>query len=87
MWATNADVFASSRVLAEQDEWGAFDVHAARREDLFDAWVFAADDATRALAAWATSVHDGRDEAHAVYRAALDREEHAAAVLAAAVSS
>jgi hypothetical protein len=85
MWAINADVFPTSRGLAHQG-WGAFDVHAARWEDLFDAWVFAADDATRALAAWATSVRDGRDEAHAVYRAALDREEHAAAVLAAAVS-
>ena len=58
-----------------------------RLEDLFDAWVFAARDAELALGAWASSRPGERAEAHAVYRAALDREERAAAVLAAARSS
>jgi hypothetical protein len=57
-----------------------------RLEDLFDAWVFAARDAELALGAWASSQRDQRGEAHAVYCAALDREERAAAVLAAARS-
>ena len=55
-------------------------------EDLFDAWVFAARDAELALGAWGSSRPRGRAEAHAVYRAALDREEHAADVLASATS-
>jgi hypothetical protein len=55
-------------------------------EDLFDAWVFAAHDAELALGAWASSQPGERAEAHAVYRAALDREERAAAVLASARS-
>jgi len=55
-------------------------------EDLFDAWVFAARDAELALGAWASSQPGERAEAHAVYRAELDREERAAAVLASATS-
>jgi hypothetical protein len=47
--------------------------------------VFAARDAEVALGAWASSEWRGRADAHAVYRAALDREERAASVLAAAV--
>jgi hypothetical protein len=58
-----------------------------RLEGLFDAWVFAARDAELALGAWASSQPGERAEAHAVYRAALDREEHAAAVLASARST
>jgi len=57
-----------------------------RLEDLFDAWVFAARDAELALGARASSQPGERAEAHAVYRAALDREERAAAVLASAKS-
>jgi hypothetical protein len=48
--------------------------------------VFAAEDAACALGAWATSIADDRADAHAVYRAALEREERAAAVLATATS-
>lgn len=55
-------------------------------EDLFDAWVFAARDAQLALGAWGSSQPGERAEAHAVYRAALDREECAAKVLASATS-
>jgi hypothetical protein len=57
-----------------------------RLEDLFDAWVFAAREAELALGAWGSSLPRERAETHAVYRAALDREEHAAAVLASATS-
>jgi hypothetical protein len=53
-------------------------------EDVFDAWVFAAGDATRALEAWTEHPHDGGTR-YAVYRAALEREEKAAAVLAAVI--
>jgi hypothetical protein len=58
----------------------------ARLEDLFDAWVSAARDAQLALGAWGSSQPGERAETHAVYRAALDREECAAAVLASATS-
>jgi hypothetical protein len=55
-------------------------------KDLFDAWVLAAHAARSALDAWrranGTSV---RRDAHAVYLAALDREERAANVLATAM--
>jgi hypothetical protein len=54
---------------------------------LFDAWVFAARDAELALSAWTSSTNSERGDAHAVYRAALDREECAAAVLATAAPS
>jgi hypothetical protein len=53
-------------------------------EDVFDAWVFAAGDATRALEAWSEHPHDGGTR-YAVYRAALEREEKAATVLAAVI--
>ncbi|HWI70840.1 MAG TPA: hypothetical protein VNT55_02715 [Baekduia sp.] len=54
---------------------------ATRLEDIFDAWVFAAHDATEALRAWVTALPRDRAAAHTVYRAALDREESAAAAL------
>jgi hypothetical protein len=63
-----------------------FDVTAVRLEDLFDAWVFAARDAELSLSAWSRSAGTDRALAFAVYRAALDREECAAAVLTAATS-
>ena len=49
--------------------------------ELFDAWVYAASDATAALRAWAATDRTDRATAHAVYRAALDREESAADAL------
>jgi hypothetical protein len=54
----------------------------ARRVDLFLAWVLAAHDAGEALQAWTSSAAGERREAHAVYWAALDREERAATMLA-----
>jgi hypothetical protein len=84
MSAANANVFPVDWLFSIAGGWGSFDVRIARLEDLFDAWVFAARDAELACAAWASGPSDGRAEAHAVYRAALDREERAAVVLAAA---
>jgi hypothetical protein len=52
-----------------------------RMVELFDAWVFAAHDATVALRAWRSCRLRDRADAHAVYRAALDREESAAEAL------
>jgi hypothetical protein len=51
------------------------------------AWVFAASDAEVALSAWTSSKSSERADAHAVHRAALDREECAAAALATAAHS
>ena len=48
---------------------------------LFDAWLFAEADATLALAAWRTAAIEDKAAAYAAYRAALDREAHAARVL------
>jgi len=58
---------------------------ASRLEDLFDAWVSAAHQARVACETWCASATASRGDAYAAYRASLDREEHAAAVLAAAV--
>jgi hypothetical protein len=84
MSAANANVFPVHWLSTIPGGRESFDVRIARLEDLFDAWVFAARDAELACAAWASSPSDGRAETHAVYRAALDREERAAAVLATA---
>jgi hypothetical protein len=56
-----------------------------RIENLLDAWWYAADEARWAFDVWRTSRPSDRGEAFAVYRAALDREDQAAVVLAARV--
>jgi len=53
-----------------------------RVEDLWDAWAFAALEAQLALDHWKTAARDLKASAFASYRAALDREERAAAQLA-----
>jgi hypothetical protein len=55
--------------------------HAARLIDLWDAWLFAAADASLALADWSCAPDADKSDAYAAYRAALDREEQAALVL------
>lgn len=50
--------------------------------ELWDAWVFAAGDATRALRDWEHAGAEDRAPAFFAYQAALDREQQAAAVLA-----
>ena len=57
-----------------------------RPEQLWDAWAFAAMEAELALDAWKKAAHELKAAAFATYRQALDREEEAAASLAAAVA-
>lgn len=54
-------------------------------DNLFARWVSAAHDARFAWDMWLASATRDRGNAYARYRASLDREEQAAAVLAAAV--
>jgi hypothetical protein len=56
-------------------------------EAVFDAWDAAAHDAKFAWCAWLASTTRDRGDAYVSYRASLDREEHAAKVLATAVRS
>jgi hypothetical protein len=56
-------------------------MHGAEPMDLWDAWGFAATEATLKLRIWNTAPHEDKGHAHAAYLAALDREEHAALVL------
>jgi hypothetical protein len=53
----------------------------ARPIDLWDAWQFAANEATLKLRIWSTAPSEDKAQAHTAYLAALDREEHAALVL------
>jgi hypothetical protein len=48
----------------------------------FDDWLIAETEASLALEAWRSARPFSKSQAHASYAAALDREEHAAAVLA-----
>jgi hypothetical protein len=50
-------------------------------DELFEQWLHAAHDSAEALRDWATTPLRNRGTAHAVYRAALDREESAADAL------
>jgi hypothetical protein len=58
---------------------------ANRLEDIFAAWVVAAHDASLTWDTWLASATRDRGIAYARYRASLDREEQAAAVLATAI--
>jgi hypothetical protein len=49
--------------------------------DLYDAWMFAAADATLSLEAWRSAAGEEKRGAYASYVAALDREARAAGVL------
>ena len=82
MEATNPNLFPADWPIGNLSGWGSSDAHSAELEDLFDAWVFAARDAELALDAWASGTNHERATAYAVYRAALDREERAAEILA-----
>jgi hypothetical protein len=62
-----------------------FSPDADRSEDLFTEWVLAAHDARLAWDRWLASATRDRGRAYARYRASLDREEQAAALLAGAV--
>jgi hypothetical protein len=54
----------------------------AKPVDLWDAWLFAAAESSLMLQAWHVAAGEQRMGAYAGYRAALDREEQAAFVLA-----
>jgi hypothetical protein len=60
---------------------GGVDLQRGRVQDFFDAWVFAAADAERALVGWELAAVRDRTNAYLAYRAALDREERAAQML------
>lgn len=60
---------------------GAIDLQRGRVQDFFDAWVFAAADAERALVGWEMASVRDRTDTYLAYRAALDREERAAQML------
>ena len=79
MEATDPNPFPADWQIGSLSGWGGWDAHSAKVKDLFDAWVFAARDAELALDAWASGTHHERATAHAVYRAALDREAPRAA--------
>jgi hypothetical protein len=55
-------------------------------DEFWDAWAFAAMEAELALAAWKRAARELKATAFATYRSALDREEQAAARLAARVA-
>ena len=59
-----------------------FELGRLRAAELYDAWMFAEVDASLALAAWRSADRADKPARHAGYLAALDREAHAAAVLA-----
>lgn len=59
----------------------------AGTEEFWDAWGFAAMEAELALAAWKRAARELKAAAFATYRSALDREEQAAAILAARVGA
>jgi hypothetical protein len=61
---------------------GPHDVTYAEPIDLWDAWLFAEAEASLALRAWTDAPTPDRAWGYAAYRAALDREERAGAVLA-----
>lgn len=60
----------------------ALTVRDLRLIDLRDAWLYAEAEAGVALHAWFSAPRHDRQDAHAAYVAALDREEAAATLLA-----
>jgi hypothetical protein len=82
----SADVFPPHWTFTSPSGWGTFNPRTARVEDLFDAWVLAAEDARLALEAWSGSPVAERARAYTAYCAALEREERAATVLVAAAT-
>jgi hypothetical protein len=71
----------SRKPLAARLSWAP-----ARPEALWDAWAFAAMEAELALEAWMKAAHSLKEATFAAYRDALDREERAAAELAARIA-
>jgi hypothetical protein len=59
----------------------------AKPVDLWGAWLYTAAESSLMLHAWSMAATQDRMGAYAGYRAALDREEHAALVLATRLST
>lgn len=72
------------RLTARTRDW--LGVRRPRVVDLFDAWLFAENDATLALGSWWAAPPELKADAYAGYVAARDREERAADVLRLAAS-
>ena len=58
-----------------------------RRVDVYDAWLFAQAEVDVAFRAWADADVAHRRDLQCIYQAALDREDQAAVVLAAALNA
>jgi hypothetical protein len=74
-----SNVLESERAQSSPSALGAR--RPARLIDLWDAWLFAAADATLALGDWSCAPDSEKSHSYAAYRAALDREEQAALML------
>ena len=61
---------------------GGRGVRDAEPVDLWDAWLWAEAETSLTLQAWSSAATADKAGSHAAYRAALDREEQAARVLA-----
>jgi hypothetical protein len=70
-----------TRIRATAQVAAGIDLEHVRVVDLLDAWNYAEATAALALKHWTSAPDDERGDAFAAYRAALDREEQAAAVL------
>ena len=82
MFADNRRPFLSNVPVGGRSLGAAY----SRHEEFWDAWAFAAMEAELALDAWKRAAREVKAAAFATYRSALDREEHAAARLAASIA-
>ena len=73
--------FSCMPISPHEPATGVLELLDAKPIDLWDAWLFAEADATLALATWTRAPDSDKARAHAMYAAALDREEQAARVL------
>jgi hypothetical protein len=68
--------------LTRLRDWSRRTLDRVSPVDLYGIWMFAQADCTLALAAWYGAPSDDKGDAYTAYVAALDREAHAAQVLA-----
>ena len=82
MFFERRDTSMRSRPPLVSEAGARHGVHDADPIDLWDAWLFAEAETSLTMWAWNAAATDDKAWGHAVYRAALDREEQAARVLA-----
>jgi hypothetical protein len=82
MYPAHPNASARTRSAIAYDDAPAACVRDAPPIDLWHAWLLAEADATLMLYDWLEAATEDKAWTHAGYRAALDREEHAARVLA-----